>query len=75
MVEDEFKEGINRLLNIKGQSSAFDYDSYDWGCLRYMLELWILRIILEIKVYSSIYFCFFAIYTSCENLCNLTGLR
>ena len=43
MVEDEFKEGINKLLNIKGQSSAFDYDSYDWGCLRYMLELWILR--------------------------------
>ncbi|NQE06452.1 hypothetical protein C5S32_11335 [ANME-1 cluster archaeon GoMg1] len=41
MVEDEFKEGVNKLLNIKGQSSVFDYDSYDWGCLRYMLELWI----------------------------------
>jgi uncharacterized protein with GYD domain len=41
MVEDEFKEGVSKLLNIKGQSSAFDYDSYDWGCLRYMLELWI----------------------------------
>ncbi len=41
MVEDGFKEGVNKLLNIKGQSSAFDYDSYDWGCLRYMLELWI----------------------------------
>jgi hypothetical protein len=28
MVEDEFKEGVSKLLNIKGQSSAFDYDSY-----------------------------------------------
>jgi len=26
---------------MRGQSGEFDYDSCDWGCLRYMLELWI----------------------------------
>ncbi|MCW3132901.1 MAG: hypothetical protein N2V78_00990 [Methanophagales archaeon] len=41
MVENQFKEEVNRLFNRGGQSNAFDCDSYDWGCLRYMLELWI----------------------------------
>ena len=41
MVKNQFKEEVNELFNKKGQSGAFDYDSYDWGCLRYMIELWI----------------------------------
>ena len=41
MVENQFKEEVNRLFNRGGQSNAFDYDSFNWGCLRYMLELWI----------------------------------
>ena len=41
MVEDPFKEKLNDLFDRRGQSGAFDYDSYDWGCLRYMMELWI----------------------------------
>jgi hypothetical protein len=41
MVKNQFKEEVNELFNRTGQSGAFDYDSYDWGCLRYMIELWI----------------------------------
>jgi hypothetical protein len=41
MAEDPFKEKVNDLFDRKGQLNASDYDSYDWGCLRYMLELWI----------------------------------
>jgi hypothetical protein len=41
MIKNQFKEEFNELFNRRGQSDAFDYDSYDWGCLRYMLELWI----------------------------------
>jgi hypothetical protein len=41
MVEDPFKEKVNDLFDRKGQLNASGYDSYDWGCLRYMLELWI----------------------------------
>jgi len=41
MVEDPFKEKVNDLFDRRGQSGAFDYDSYDWGCLRYLMELWI----------------------------------
>jgi|GEM_PF-996224 len=41
MVDNQFKEEVNELFDRRGQSSAFDYDSYDWGCLRYLLELWI----------------------------------
>jgi len=41
MVENKFKEEVNELFDRRGQSSAFEYDTFDWGCLRYMLELWI----------------------------------
>jgi hypothetical protein len=41
MVEDSFKEKVNDLFDRRGQLNAFNYDSYDWGCLRYMMELWI----------------------------------
>lgn len=41
MVENEFKEKVNALSDRGGESNSFDYDSYDWGCLRYLLELWI----------------------------------
>jgi hypothetical protein len=41
MVEARFKEKINKVFDIRGQSSVFNCDSYDYGCLRYMLELWI----------------------------------
>ena len=41
MVEDPFKEKVNNLFDRRGQLNVFDYDSYDWGCLRYMMELWI----------------------------------
>ncbi|RJS81146.1 hypothetical protein CW713_06650 [Methanophagales archaeon] len=40
MVENQFKEEVNRLFN-GGESNAFDYDSYDRRCPRYVLELWI----------------------------------
>ncbi|MDI6886960.1 MAG: hypothetical protein QMD22_11620, partial [archaeon] len=36
---NEFKEKVNELFDTKSQLSAFDYDSYDWGCLRYLLEM------------------------------------
>lgn len=39
--ENEFKEKVNELFDIKRHLSSFDFDSYNWGCLRYMLELWI----------------------------------
>jgi len=39
--ENEFKEKVNELFDTKSQLGSFDYDSYNWGCLRYMIELWI----------------------------------
>ena len=41
MVENKFKEEVNELFDRRGQSSPFEYNTFDWGCLRYMLELWI----------------------------------
>lgn len=41
MVENQFKDKFNALFDRGEQSGAFVYDSQDWGCLRYMLELWI----------------------------------
>lgn len=39
--ENEFHEQLNELFETKKQLNNFDFDSYDWGCLRYILELWI----------------------------------
>jgi len=41
MVENQFKDKFTAIFDRRGQSGAFDYNSYDWGCLRYMMELWI----------------------------------
>ncbi|MFZ2070402.1 MAG: hypothetical protein WAV32_02115 [Halobacteriota archaeon] len=41
MTVNHIKEKARALSGAGGQSSVFDYDSYDWGCLRYLLELWI----------------------------------
>ena len=40
MVVNYINEKARALSGSGGQSSVFDYDSYDWGCLRYLLELW-----------------------------------
>ena len=37
--EKEFQERLSELFDTKKQLSHFDYDYYDWGCLRYLLEL------------------------------------
>ena len=40
MIVKHINEKARALSGSGGESSAFDYDSYDWGCLRYLLELW-----------------------------------
>ncbi|MEA1894869.1 MAG: hypothetical protein U9N36_06680 [Euryarchaeota archaeon] len=37
--ENEFHEQFDALFKTKNELNIFDFDSYDWGCLRYMLEL------------------------------------
>lgn len=41
MPEDtEFKECFEKLFHSKKEAAHFNFDSYDWGCLQYLLELW-----------------------------------
>lgn len=39
--ENEFHEQFDALFRTKNELNNFNFnfDSYDWGCLRYMLEL------------------------------------
>ncbi|MEA1895586.1 MAG: hypothetical protein U9N36_10395 [Euryarchaeota archaeon] len=37
--ENEFHEQFDALFKTKKELNDFDFDSYDWGCLRYILEL------------------------------------
>jgi len=39
--EKEFHEQFDALFRTKNELNNFNFDFYDWGCLRYMLELWI----------------------------------
>jgi len=39
--KNEFHERFDALFRTKNELNNFDFDSYDWGCLQYMLELWI----------------------------------
>ena len=38
--ETEFKDCFEKLFHSKKETTHFNFDSYDWGCLQYMLELW-----------------------------------
>jgi hypothetical protein len=38
--ETEFKDCFEKLFHSKKETAQFNFDSYDWGCLQYMLELW-----------------------------------
>jgi Transposase DDE domain len=38
--ETEFKNCFEKLFHSKKEATHFNFDSYDWGCLQYMLELW-----------------------------------
>jgi len=38
--ETEFKNCFEKLFHSKKEAANFEFDSYDWGCLQYMLELW-----------------------------------
>jgi hypothetical protein len=36
----EFKDCFEKLFHSKKEATHFNFDSYDWGCLQYLLELW-----------------------------------
>jgi len=38
--DTEFKECFEKLFHSKKDLTHFEFDSYDWGCLQYILELW-----------------------------------
>jgi hypothetical protein len=38
--DTEFKNCFEKLFHSKKEATNFEFDSYDWGCLQYMLELW-----------------------------------
>ena len=40
MVMNHILAKARALSDTGAQPSDFDYDSHDWGCLRYLLELW-----------------------------------